>query len=135
MLALELKKKCLLLNRLVSSYEKEFLILSSLRFFTKKKTCQLDREAFNWSRIKTQTCKKVLCIYCATLKSEATLQDFSFPNGGAFLLPKLFRRFQTDATYLYIYDQFVHELNPSSFLLVGGHIMTWDSLLRYTLSN
>ena len=92
MLALELKKKkCLLLNRLVSSYEKESLILSSLRFFTKKNTCQLDREAFNWSRIKTQTCKKVLCIYCATLKSWATLQDFSFPNGGAFPLPKDFR--------------------------------------------
>ena len=116
---------------------KRVLNIIFITFFYQEKNLSVrpGGQAFNWSRIKTQTCKKVLCIYCATLKSEATLQDFSFPNGGAFPLPKLFRRFQTDATYLYIYDQFVHELNPSSFLLVGGHIMTWDSLLRYTLSN
>ena len=72
-------------------------------FFLTRKSCQLDFETFNWPPRKTQTWKKMLCIYCATLQFEATLQVFSFSNGGAFPLPKLFPRFQTDVAYLYIW--------------------------------
>ena len=100
---IHLSKKCVLLNGLDSSYEKEPLISSCFVFFLPRKSCQLDCETFNWPPRKTQTWKKMLCIYCATLQFEATLQVFSFSNGGAFPLPKLFPRFQTDVAYLYIW--------------------------------